>query len=261
MTKVKRIIVDLVKSIYSAITRVWRKNSPKEIPASLLNRYTMDGSIEVVKAYYNNVGLPFLPRICTKRKIDSFLKKIENRQEDHYLGTDKLLYESLRHHPIQDKTAVVVGSGSAFYESVCLYFGAKCVTTIEYNKLIYFHPLIKTVTPEEYCKNPVEFDVGFSISSFEHDGLGRYGDPLNPEADLDAMDKMKKIIKKKGILFLSVPVGRDLLVWNAHRIYGKIRLPLLMKKWEMIDAFGFDNGKLEADKGAYVQPVFVMKNT
>jgi Caenorhabditis protein of unknown function, DUF268 len=36
------------------------------------------------------------------------------------------------------------------------------------------------------------FDAGFSISSFEHDGLGMYGDPLDPDGDLKAMRKMKQ---------------------------------------------------------------------
>lgn len=76
------------------------------------------------------------------------------------------------------------------------------------------------------------------------------------------MKKVKKIIKKGDILFLSVPVGKDLLVWNAHRIYGRIRLPLLLKGWETLDTFGFDESKLDVvDKGASCQPVFVLKNT
>ncbi len=31
------------------------------------------------------------------------------------------------------------------------------------------------------------FDMALSISSFDHDGLGRYGDPLDPVGDLKAM--------------------------------------------------------------------------
>lgn len=154
-----------------------------------------------------------------------------------------------------------MGSGSAFYETVCLYFGAKSVTTIEYNKIIFLHPQMTTMTPAEYERHPVTFDVGMSISSFEHDGLGRYGDPLNPEADIEAMAKMKTIVKKGGILFLAVPVGKDLLCWNAHRIYGRLRLPLLLKGWEVLDSFGFVESRLDTGEGGSHQPVFVLKNT
>jgi hypothetical protein len=70
-----------------------------------------------------------------------------------------------------------MGSISPIYENVCISFGTKTVTTIEYNKIIFLHPQMKTMTPDEYDKNPEQYDTGISISSFEHDGLGRYGNP------------------------------------------------------------------------------------
>ena len=258
----KRIIKKLLKKTNLAIVKLKGMTPPKEIPCSLLKKYTLDGKIGIEKCYYNNVGLPFIPRIYTKRKIEQFLKQVKNREAAHYKVTDKELYQAMGKYPVEGKSCVVMGSISPFYESACISFGAKTVTTIEYNKIIFLHPQMKTMTPAEYDKNPAEFDAGFSISSFEHDGLGRYGDPLNPEADLEAMKKMKKIIKKGGILFLSVPVGKDLLVWNAHRIYGRLRLPLLLEGWETLDAFGLNDSKLDVvDKGAGCQPVFVLKNT
>ena len=38
---------------------------------------------------------------------------------------------------------------------------------------------------------------------------------------------------------MSVPVGKDILVWNAHRVYGRLRLPLLLEGWETVHTFGF----------------------
>lgn len=257
-----RKIINLLKRINSAIVHIRGMSPPGDIPATLVTKYTMGGDIEVKKMYFNDVGLSFLPRINTQRKINSFFRKIENREEDHYQGTDRWLYKALEKYSIEGTSCVVMGSGSAFYETVCLYFGAKSVTTIEYNKLIFLHPQIKTITPAEYDKYPEQFDVGLSISSFEHDGLGRYGDPLNPEGDLQAMQKMREIIKTKdGILFLSIPVGKDLLVWNAHRIYGRRRLPLLLKDWEILDTFGFVESRLNTGEGGSHQPIFVLKNT
>jgi SAM-dependent methyltransferase len=84
------------------------------------------------------------------------------------------------------------------------------------------------------------FDLVISISNFEHDGLGRYGDPVDPGGDLRAMAEMRALVKPGGILILGVPVARDAVVWNAHRLYGRVRLPLLLRGWS-IDAFvGFD---------------------
>jgi len=110
--------------------------------------------------------------------------------------------------------------------------------------------------------NPRQFDAAFSISSFEHDGLGRYGDSLNPSGDFEAMRKTKKMIRGGSILFLAVPVGKDTLVWDEHRVYGRIRLPLLLKDWHVLDTFGFNDGLFELDLEPpnYFQPVFVLEN-
>ena len=84
------------------------------------------------------------------------------------------------------------------------------------------------------------FDLVVSISNFEHDGLGRYGDPIDPNGDLRAMSEMQTLVKPNGFLILGVPVALDAVVWNAHRLYGRVRLPLLLRGWS-IDAFvGFD---------------------
>ena len=36
-----------------------------------------------------------------------------------------------------------------------------------------------------------------------------------------------------GLLFLGVPLNSDVLAFNAHRLYGPARLPLLTANWEV----------------------------
>jgi hypothetical protein len=229
------------------------KNPPREIPPLLMDKYSLNGRIGVRKWYFNDVGLAFIPRFYTRKAVESFFEKIEKKEILGYKETNKWLYDAISRYSIKNKTCAVMGS--------VVPFGASDVTTIEYNKLVSFHPKIKTIRPFEYDKNPIEFEVGLSISSFEHDGLGRYGDPVDPDADLQAMKKMKGVVRKGGILFLSVPVGKDMVVWNAHRVYGRIRLPMLLKEWEVVDNLGFEEKNLDMDneRGEY-QPVFVLKN-
>jgi hypothetical protein len=60
------------------------------------------------------------------------------------------------------------------------------------------HPLISTVMVNESLRDAslsAAFDVVLSISSFEHDGLGRYGDPLNPDGDMAAMRSTRRLLK------------------------------------------------------------------
>lgn len=54
----------------------------------------------------------------------------------------------------------------------------------------------------------------------EHVGLGRYGDPLDPDGDLKAIRELKRVVRPGGDLLFVVPVGRPKLMFNAHRIYS-----------------------------------------
>ena len=44
-------------------------------------------------------------------------------------------------------------------------------------------------------------------SGIEHDGLGRYGDPVNPEGDISAAREMWLHVRPGGMLFLAVPLA------------------------------------------------------
>lgn len=54
----------------------------------------------------------------------------------------------------------------------------------------------------------------------EHVGLGRYGDALDPDGDVKAMNELKRVLAEQGQLLLVVPVGQPRLQFNAHRIYA-----------------------------------------
>jgi Flp pilus assembly protein TadD len=238
-----------------------KNEPPKEIPKELYNEFTMGDKIKVTDCYVNEAYPPVEAIIYDEKIVNGFLKEVGNKATNYYGITDKWLYQAIEKYiyVIKDQRVVVMGSRQPWYESICMHYGGK-VTTIEYNKIISKYPLLTTITPSEYDKNPITFDAALSISSFEHDGLGRYGDPINPKGDLEAMKKMKTILNRGGILFLSVPVGKDTLVWNAHRIYGKVRLPLLMEGWQIIDTFGYDDNLLDFDFDILIQPIFVLVN-
>lgn len=54
----------------------------------------------------------------------------------------------------------------------------------------------------------------------EHIGLGRYGDPLDPDGDLKAIAELKRVLAPDGSLLFVVPIGRPKIMFNAHRIYS-----------------------------------------
>ena len=58
------------------------------------------------------------------------------------------------------------------------------------------------------------------MHTIEHIGLGRYGDPIDPNADIKAINELKRIIKPDGHLLIVVPIGKPKIMFNAHRIYS-----------------------------------------
>lgn len=58
------------------------------------------------------------------------------------------------------------------------------------------------------------------MHTVEHIGLGRYGDPIDPGADLKAVNELKRVLTKNGNLLFVVPTGKSSLKFNAHRIYS-----------------------------------------
>lgn len=54
----------------------------------------------------------------------------------------------------------------------------------------------------------------------EHVGLGRYGDPIDPDGDIKAIEELKRVLSPGGSLLFVVPVGKPNIQFNAHRIYS-----------------------------------------
>ena len=69
----------------------------------------------------------------------------------------------------------------------------------------------------------------------EHIGLGRYGDPLDPDGDLKAIAELKRVLAPEGSLLFVVPVGKPKIVFNAHRIYSYEQIVSYFDDLEMVD--------------------------
>jgi hypothetical protein len=76
------------------------------------------------------------------------------------------------------------------------------------------------------------FDWVVCVSTIEHFGLGRYGDPVGEDLDLAAMRKLRGLA---GKMLLTVPVGVDAVFKPWHRVYGAERLPRLLDGWRVVE--------------------------
>lgn len=71
------------------------------------------------------------------------------------------------------------------------------------------------------------------MHTVEHIGLGRYGDPLDPDGDLKAINELKRVVKPEGSLLFVVPVGKPKVMFNAHRIYDPNMIVDYFKGFEL----------------------------
>lgn len=86
----------------------------------------------------------------------------------------------------------------------------------------------------------------------EHIGLGRYGDELDAQGTRKACKELQRVIAKEGQLYLSTPVGRERVEFNAHRIHSPTTILQLFDELHLVDFASVDdqglfkgNAKLE----------------
>lgn len=79
------------------------------------------------------------------------------------------------------------------------------------------------------------FDLMINCSTIEHVGLaGRYGVSKDEsDADIQTMKKLAQLLKKDGLMLLTIPVGQDTVFYPMHRVYGKKRVPLLLDNYSI----------------------------
>lgn len=58
------------------------------------------------------------------------------------------------------------------------------------------------------------------LHTIEHFGLGRYGDPIDPNGHLKGLDQLKRMVAPGGIIYLSTPIGQERIEFNAHRVFA-----------------------------------------
>lgn len=171
---------------------------------------------------------------------------------------------------VKDKVGMTLGTQLPWLEGGLVAYGAKKVITVEYNPIESSFEKVSSIHPFDLAEKFVQSDIAdieshqvdfiYTFSSLEHDGLGRYGDPMNPYADLESIARAHCMLKKDGILFLAFGIGPDYII-NANRIYGKLRLSMILPMWEPIDII---NNRVHLNDTNFLgdynnQPVWVLR--
>ena len=177
------------------------------------------------------------------------------------------IYDALNLVDIKGKNVAVLGTISPWIEVICLYLEAKNVYSIDYNKPLIEHQdddkkRIKAIEMKD-INNCDKFDIVVSFSSIEHDGLGRFGDPINPHGDIDAINEVYEMLVDDGVFICGIPIGEtNKVVSNWHRIFSKSYIDILFNNFERIKDIPYPYGQTELcyDGDDWKnQPVFILK--
>jgi SAM-dependent methyltransferase len=80
-----------------------------------------------------------------------------------------------------------------------------------------------------------------SLHAIEHFGLGRYGDPVDPDGWRKALLALQRVLRAGGRLYLSVPVGRERVCFNAHRVFSPMRVVDTVADLDLVSFAGVDD--------------------
>lgn len=112
------------------------------------------------------------------------------------------------------------------------------------------------------CFRYTNIDFVISFSSIEHSGLARYGDAPDPIGDFRELSKILCLLKQGGLLYIGLPSGPDTVEYNAHRIYGYVRWPMVAAGFQFLGAFhGTDSrmyNRLPPDLSAYYNKQYII---
>ncbi|EGT57716.1 hypothetical protein CAEBREN_00588 [Caenorhabditis brenneri] len=214
---------------------------PKQLPVDQTNAFLLNGYTALSEWYFNDHS--------TKRdksrnwnRIGEFMKFTKTQLGELANSYDKeseSMYHAMSGYPLDGMNGFVVGS-------------AQKILTVENDPIEIqeeFKDRLSSILLVDFAKSWEQyagsFDFAASFSSIEHSGLGRYGDSIDPIGDIREMLKIKCMLKKGGLLFLGIPYGTDAIQFNSHRIYGSVRLAMML--------YGFD--WLASYSGEQEQPI------
>ena len=219
------------------------------IDASIINEFEKDFNFININGFINGVNANSynqIPDVCKKymkfinnnfelkwsnEMIDEMLE-LCNNSEYEKLSPNDYPKSSLQFVEVfnkfinlSGKKCLVLGSISPWVECLLIHFNAESVTTLDYITPECNYK-INTLSMNNY-KKEMKYDVIISFSSLEHDGLGRYGDPINPNGDIDSCIEAYTMLNEEGYFICGIPIGNGCIEGNFHRIYNQKRIDKL----------------------------------
>lgn len=129
------------------------------------------------------------------------------------------------------------------------------IVFVDYRPLMATLPRLSTVAGD-ILQLPFQENAIRSLSCLhviEHIGLGRYGDPIDPEGSIKAASELQRVLQPGGRLFLSLPIGRERVCFNAHRVHAPESVVTMFSQLRLVEfSYVGDDGKLKSNQSLSV---------
>lgn len=76
----------------------------------------------------------------------------------------------------------------------------------------------------------------------EHVGLGRYGDPVDPDAWKRGLSELQRVLAAGGQLLLGTPCGRPKVEFHAHRVFAPEHIVAALPELQLMEFSLIDDG-------------------
>jgi SAM-dependent methyltransferase len=161
---------------------------------------------------------------------------IERFKNDHLRKFEYAFYaRCLARDDVAKRTIVDFGGGSNSFSTVVPMLFRLADTEIISVDLTHHNTVLKfgvRYVQGDCCNTGLpsaSADVVSLISTLEHVGLGRYGDPLNVKGDIRCMEEAWRVLRPGGHVVLTIPYGFPTVVFNLHRIYDEGRFQMVTR--------------------------------
>jgi hypothetical protein len=219
---------------------------PPELDPALEPAFAMGGAATMERGYLNGAYPGNCLDIYTDHDLEAFQSVWQGRgmpdADSHtrasfplMLGAaDQTLQRVLSARLGAGQSVAIMESRSPAYEALCLTIGAR-PTSIRRTPIVNRTRDVVSLGLADWTASPIQFDAAIAVCAVEQAGLGGHGEPIDPEGDLSTMAVLRRVVRPGGLLFLSIPVGEDCVVFNATRTYGPVRLARLLEGWNRLD--------------------------
>lgn len=154
--------------------------------------------------------------------------------QDLYIASKVFQAAPLRHVDIGSRTDGFVAHVAVFREIEIFDIREQTKKV----KNIVFNKADLTELPDNlknYC------DSISCLHAIEHFGLGRYNDPIDYFGFLKGLANIVEILQPAGKFYFSVPIGKQRIEFNAHRVFSVTYLISLLTENFEVDSFSYVN--------------------